>query len=222
MLNSSLITSDESMVVSPHTTINKSMQSKRRDRKLGISQCITPTWNKVNENSSIMTSDRSKRTDITSSDIPSESSEWSIEDQYQTTPGRRTTARQTSTPERPPGPLLEERFGNILNSTNIAEEEEEPSWSEASEQRLLESEKQGMMHKKYKPHHGVKHPRGDYENHNYKEKVIDATSKINRVLLSGHLAPYLRKRRHPKARKQEMALYLRTLALLIANGPRSW
>ena len=145
MLNSSLITSDESMVMSP----NKSTQSKRRDRKLGISQCITPTWKKVNEHSSIMTSDRSQRTDITSPDIPSKSSKWSIEEQYQTTPRIITNARQTSTPERPPGPLLEEKSENILNTTNIAEEEE-TSWSEASQRRLLESERQGMVHKKYK------------------------------------------------------------------------
>ena len=121
MINSSLITSDESMVISPNNTTNKSRQNKRNNRKLGLSEYITPAWKKFEEDSSIMTSDRSHRTDITSPDNPSESSDWVIEEQYQTiweTTTTRTRIVQTSTPNRPSGPLLEENSERTLNSTN--------------------------------------------------------------------------------------------------------
>ena len=132
MINSILITPDESMVISPNNSMSKLRKDKRRNRKLGISECITRAWKRVDEDSSIMTSDRSQRTDI-STDNPSESSEWSIDVQHQTTPCTRTKTRQTSTPNRPSGPLLEERSEKILNSTKTVEDSEEPSWSEASQ-----------------------------------------------------------------------------------------
>ena len=70
-MNSSLITSDESMVISPNTTINESWttrknksRTRRRSRKLGFSDVSTPTHHNMHEQSSLMTSDMSQVTEI--------------------------------------------------------------------------------------------------------------------------------------------------------------
>ena len=47
---------------------------------------------------------------------------------------------QTSTPNRPSGPLLEEKSYRTLDPMEIVEESEEPSWYEAAQLRLLKSE----------------------------------------------------------------------------------
>ena len=145
MIDSSLITSDESMVISPNNTINKSCQNKRKTR---TPEGATQVWKKVDEYASIMTSNRSQGTNISTS----ESSDWSINEQRQISPDNPTTSTktmQTSTPHRPSGPLLEKMSERTLFEKQV-EESEEPSWCEAAQQRLLESEKQGLIHKKYK------------------------------------------------------------------------
>ena len=70
-MNSSLITSDESMVISPNTTINESWttmknksRTRRRSRKLGLSDVSTPIYHNMHEESSLMTSDMSQLTEI--------------------------------------------------------------------------------------------------------------------------------------------------------------
>ena len=59
MNHSSLITSDESMVISPDTKINESWserknkaKDRRRGQKLGLSDYSTRNWNSLNEDSS--------------------------------------------------------------------------------------------------------------------------------------------------------------------------
>ena len=102
----------------------------------------------MDEYASIMKSDRSKGTNISTSD----SSDWLINEQRQISPDNPTTSTkimQTSTPNRPSGPLLEERSERTLLDEQVAGLEE-PSWSEAAQQRLLESEKQGVINKNYK------------------------------------------------------------------------
>ena len=78
MHHSSLITSDESMVISPNTTINESWsdrknkaKDRRRGRKLGLSDYSTPKWKSLNTDSSLLTSDMSQVTEISTQDEPS-------------------------------------------------------------------------------------------------------------------------------------------------------
>ena len=142
MIDSSLITSDESMVISPNNTINQSGQKKRITSTPAVT---TPVWKNADEYAFIMTSDRSRTANINTSD----SSDWSINEQ-QDNPITSTKIIQTSTPDRPSGPLLEERSERTLFDEQ-GEDSEEPSWSETALQRLRESEKQGMINKKYKP-----------------------------------------------------------------------
>ena len=70
-MNSSLITSDESMVISPNSTIDVSFKTRRnksrtrrRGRKLGPDYISTPIYQNMNEESSLMTSDMSQVTEI--------------------------------------------------------------------------------------------------------------------------------------------------------------
>ena len=74
MFDSSLITSDESMVISPNNTIDRSGQKKRITSTPAVT---TPVWKNVDEYASIMTSDRSRTTNINTSN----SSDWSINEQ---------------------------------------------------------------------------------------------------------------------------------------------
>ena len=78
-MNSSLITSDESMVISPNPTINESWatrknksQNRRRGRKLGLSDISTPIY-QGDEESSLMTSDMSQVTEISTCNESSDS-----------------------------------------------------------------------------------------------------------------------------------------------------
>ena len=72
-MHSSLITLDESMVISPNSTINESWKQRRnksrtqrRGRKLliVIGDILTPIHQNINEESSLMTSDMSQLTEI--------------------------------------------------------------------------------------------------------------------------------------------------------------
>ena len=70
-MNSSLITSDKSMAISPNTTINESWTTRknksrthRRGRNLGLSDVSTPIYQNMHEESSLMTSDMSQVTEI--------------------------------------------------------------------------------------------------------------------------------------------------------------
>ena len=151
LMNSSLITSDESMVISPNTSINESwndrrnqVKHRRRDRKLGLSDVSTPKWQHIQGESSLLTSDMSQETkkstiSESSDSLPSES-EGILERSMSET-------METSTPDRPSGPLLEEKSQEILD----ASDGDELSWSENSQTRLLESERQSKIYMKYTP-----------------------------------------------------------------------
>ena len=78
MHHSSLITSDESMVISPSAAINESWsdrknraKDRRRVRKLGLSDYSTLKWKSLNTDSSLLTSDMTQVTEICTHDEPS-------------------------------------------------------------------------------------------------------------------------------------------------------
>ena len=81
--HSSLITSDESMIISPDTTIDESWsdrknktKDRRRGRKLCPADYSTPKWKSLNEGSSLLTSDMSEVTEISTHDEPAGLSFW--------------------------------------------------------------------------------------------------------------------------------------------------
>ena len=79
-MKSSLITSDDSMVISSNPTIDESLTTRknisltrRRGRKLGLSDISTPIYQNMNEESSLMTSDMSQVTEISTRNESSDS-----------------------------------------------------------------------------------------------------------------------------------------------------
>ena len=107
-MNTSLITSDESMAISPKTTINESWttrknksRTRRRGRKLGLSDFSTPIYQNINEESSLMTSDMSEVTDIRERN---DSSDSMLGDNLQ-----EEENMETSTHDKPPGSTFGEK-----------------------------------------------------------------------------------------------------------------
>ena len=88
-MNTSLITSDESMVISPNTTINESWttrknksRTRRSGRKLGLSDLSTPIYQNdrnKNDESYLMTLDMSQ---VTEKSTCNESSDAMLEEQF--------------------------------------------------------------------------------------------------------------------------------------------
>ena len=130
-MNTSLITSDESMITSPSNTINESWttrkdksRTRRRGRKLGLSDISTPIYQNdqyKNDESSLMTSDMSQVTEIStgneSSDamleeLPQEeemetstrnkSQYLSLGEKYLNTPSPQSTNKATPTTTKQP------------------------------------------------------------------------------------------------------------------------
>ena len=113
MNQSSLITSDESMVISPNTTINESWsdrknkaKDRRRGRKLSKSDYSTPKWKSWTD-SSLLTSDMSQVTEISTHDEPSGLSFG--EDSNNELEIPISEQMETSTLNGPPGLLIGEK-----------------------------------------------------------------------------------------------------------------
>ena len=99
-MNSSLITSDESMVISPNTTINEpwttnknKSRTRRRGRKLGLNDISTPIYQNTNEESSLMTSDMSQVTEIFECN---DSADWMPKENFQEKDNMETSTHDKS------------------------------------------------------------------------------------------------------------------------------
>ena len=125
---SSLITSDESMAISPNSTINESWTTRknksrtsRRERKSGLSDISTPIYASINEESSLMNSNMSQVTEISTRNESSDSmlgEKSQNKSPHSTSKAITSITTETSTRNKLPDSLLAEKSRRKIKPSN--------------------------------------------------------------------------------------------------------